>query len=254
VLAFSAGGPVHFVDVSDPAHMQLIASSPPLYSVAHSLFRTTAFSKDGSRFAAASVLPPEKLYIVSVQTGNVLGNPIGIGQYPTQVVVFGDDQRISVVCQADDSVHLIWGMLAPIEPVEWCLPKINSQGCAPTMNYRGSPSASSLQPFDVIGTNILNQKFGMLLYGLAPRFTPFQGGSLCIAAPYGHVGLQESGGNPAPSDCSGRLSFDFNAFIRSGSDPALVQGTFVYAQYWYRDVDLSDGSGLTDALQFLIGP
>jgi hypothetical protein len=49
------------------------------------------------------------------------------------------------------------------------------------------------------------------------------------------------------------FSFDFNARIQSGVDPALAAGVLVYAQYWYRDPLVGSTTGLTDGLQFGIG-
>jgi hypothetical protein len=158
------------------------------------------------------------------------------------------------VCAQDDSVLLIWGLFEPMQPLLWCVAKVNSLGCTSKMQFAGQPSASSSQPFQLIGAKVLNQKFGLLMYGFVPQFAPFQGGSLCIASPLQRVGPFASGGNPPPSDCSGALTFDFNALIQSGVDPTLVQGAIVYAQYWYRDPASIGGSGLTNAVQFQIGP
>jgi len=48
-------------------------------------------------------------------------------------------------------------------------------------------------------------------------------------------------------------AFDFNGLIQSGLDPILVPTKAVYAQYWSRDPAASFGTGLTDAVQFVIG-
>jgi hypothetical protein len=59
-----------------------------------------------------------------------------------------------------------------------------------------------------------------------------------------------------PPNCTGTFAFDFNAHARSGSDPALVVGTTVSAQWYYRDVQdpAGFGSGLTDAVRFVLCP
>ena len=51
-------------------------------------------------------------------------------------------------------------------------------------------------------------------------------------------------------------SFDFNARVRSGLDPALVPGAIVRAQWWYRDRFDPAGyySGMTNAVSFGIAP
>jgi hypothetical protein len=45
---------------------------------------------------------------------------------------------------------------------------------------------------------------------------------------------------------------DFNAWIASGVDPALVAGQTAYVQAWFRNS--ASGSQLSDALALLIGP
>jgi hypothetical protein len=66
--------------------------------------------------------------------------------------------------------------------------------------------------------------------------------------------LQNSGGNPPPNDCSGRLSFDFNAHVPSGADPTLLAGVVVHGQYWSRDPAGSFGASLSDAVAFTLCP
>ena len=68
--------------------------------------------------------------------------------------------------------------------------------------------------------------------------------------------LQSTGGSPPPADdCSGALTFDFNAWLQSGSDPLVAPGDYVSAQYWMRDPDNPDGTGaaLSNAVEFLVG-
>ena len=64
-----------------------------------------------------------------------------------------------------------------------------------------------------------------------------------------------SGGSTI-TDCSGAYRVDFNAWIASGFDPALLAGQDVWTQYWSRDPGFPapDGTGLTDALAFTIAP
>ena len=51
-----------------------------------------------------------------------------------------------------------------------------------------------------------------------------------------------------------KVDLDFNAWTATLSDPALVAGAVVRAQYWYRDPAASFGSGLSDAAEFTICP
>ena len=141
-------------------------------------------------------------------------------------------------------------------PFTYCSAKPNSQGCMPAIDFAGTPSFTQPTPFLVRASNVLNHKFGVLFYGADSSFTPFDGGTLCVATPFHRTPGQSSGGNATGLDCSGRLTFDFNAYAQSGVDPALAIGTTLSAQYYFRDpADTGGlGLGLTDALRFTICP
>jgi len=66
--------------------------------------------------------------------------------------------------------------------------------------------------------------------------------------------VQVAGGNPPPDDCTGSYFFDFNAWIQGGTDPALVAGVTVYAQYWSRDPAAASATSLSNAVRFTICP
>lgn len=58
-------------------------------------------------------------------------------------------------------------------------------------------------------TSVINNKSGVLLYGWSGRAAfPFQGGTLCMAAPIRRTVAVNAGGNPPPNDCSGRFALD----------------------------------------------
>jgi hypothetical protein len=141
-------------------------------------------------------------------------------------------------------------------PSAYCTAKTNSQGCVPQVAASGSASVSGTAPFTITGANVINQRSGLLFYGFASGSTLFQGGTKCINGTPKRSPLVDSGGNVGPDDCSGILSFDFNARIRSGVDPALFAGNTVYAQWWYRDgADPQGfGTGLSNAVSFRICP
>lgn len=143
-----------------------------------------------------------------------------------------------------------------LPPMSYCTAKLSSRLCLPVMESTGTPSATSQEPFVVRAVAVVSHKTGLMFYGTAAGSTPFQGGTMCVQAPLKRVGLQLSGGNPPPEDCSGTLEYDFNALIRSGADPALAQGAKVYCQYWFRDPQdpAGYGSGLSDGLAFTICP
>ena len=97
----------------------------------------------------------------------------------------------------------------------------------------------------------------MLLYSTAgPNAAPFFGGTLCVLPPVKRTPGQNSGGSIAGVDCSGTFSIDFNAWIASGVNPALIAGCTVWAQYWSRDPGFPApfNSSLTDAQTFVIWP
>lgn len=139
------------------------------------------------------------------------------------------------------------------QPGRWCVGKLNSQGCIAAISHSGNPRASG-GGFLITASQVLNNKSGLLLYSYAPAFTPFQGGTLCLGGGLKRTPASSSGGNPGPTDCSGGLSFDFQARIQSGVDPQLVAGKVVFAQFIYRDPADASGWGLSDALAFTICP
>lgn len=144
--------------------------------------------------------------------------------------------------------------LEGLAPETYCTPKTNSQGCVPQISSVGTPSATNAGGFSVDATNVLSGQHGVLFYGYAEANVPFHGGTLCVAAPQVRTGVQFSGGNLGGLDCSGAYSFDFNAHIASGVDPALVAGATVYCQYWQRDPQDATGYGFTGGLRFTIAP
>jgi hypothetical protein len=144
--------------------------------------------------------------------------------------------------------------LGPASPVVYCTAKTNSAGCVPAIAFSGSPSASAGSGFLIQASMVLDLKFGLLFYGKnGPASSPFQGGTLCATPPLTGTPIQNSGGTPP---CDGTYSFDFNTFIASGQDPALVAGQMVNAQYWSRDPGLAppNNTGLTDAIDFTLAP
>ena len=130
--------------------------------------------------------------------------------------------------------------------------KPNSAGCLPAIATSGHPSATLQQPFVIGCAQVVNQKLGILLYGHEPSSMPFQGGTLYVASPIKRTPMQASGGSQQGNDCSGGFAIDFNAYIRSGVDPALEAGAQVCTQYWYRDPPAPFGTGLSAGAVFVI--
>jgi len=140
-------------------------------------------------------------------------------------------------------------------PLAYCTPKINSLGCQPTISSQGTPKVGNPFPFLVQAHGVLNRVNGLLVYGLQRASLPFQGGTLCVGPQTTRSKLLKSGGSPpSQKDCSGVFSVNFNAYIASGANPALVAGQQVNAQFWSRDLGdpTGFGSSLTDALEFVI--
>jgi len=136
--------------------------------------------------------------------------------------------------------------------VIYCTSQVNSAGCTPSISSSGLPSASAGSGF-VVGTiNELDNKAGLYFYSkTGPNNVPFQGGTLCGQAPLVRTPLKNSGGTPP---CNGTYSIDFNAYIASGKDPALVAGQDVWIQTWSRDPAAASTTNLSDALSFTICP
>ncbi len=142
-------------------------------------------------------------------------------------------------------------------PIAYCAAKLNSVGCTPQIGSLGFPSATSGAGFFIQGTNVLNRKQGLLLYGTNGRAnTPFFGGTLCLATPILRTPAQNSGGTLGGANCTGVYSFDFNAWNMSGGGPHLPAGTLVDAQYYSRDPGFAapNNVGLSNALEFTMSP
>ena len=95
---------------------------------------------------------------------------------------------------------------------------------------------------------------GIFFYGYSPTFNAFNAGTLCVLPPIRRTPVQNSGGDPPPSNCSGDFSFDFNAYMSSASDPLLQPGTTVYSQFWFRSPGDPGNSAMSQAAAFTIQP
>ena len=149
------------------------------------------------------------------------------------------------------------------QPTVYCTAKVNALGCLPAIAASGTSSASLGFGFVVTGSNVRNNKPGLLLYTNAGRdAAPFQGGWRCVASPIRRSVGFNSNGNPTPAnDCSGIYVLDFNAFAVGalGGTPAAylqVPGTTIDAQFWGRDPGFPapNNSTLTEGLEFQICP
>ena len=161
-----------------------------------------------------------------------------------------------------DDMEVDYGPICPA-PVTYCTPKVNSLGCTPGISATGTASASALNGFVVKGSNVRNNKPGLLIYTNNGRSAiPFQGGTLCVNSPIKRSTQLSSGGTvPPSSDCTGVYAVDMNAFAHGvlGGIPApylVVAGTLVDCQIWGRDPGFAapNNSTLTDGLEYTVCP
>jgi hypothetical protein len=137
----------------------------------------------------------------------------------------------------------------------YCAAKQNSVGCYPLIGAVGTPSVSFTSPFWISSVTTLARKNGIFFYGYAPNSAPFKGGTMCVGGPKKRTPVQTAAGAmPPPNNCTGWFTYDMNARIQSGIDPALVVGTTVYGQFWSRDPTSSFTVNLSDAIKFTIAP
>jgi hypothetical protein len=134
------------------------------------------------------------------------------------------------------------------DPVPYCTPKTNTQGCQPRIGWSGHPTISGLDDFVVTAELVLNNKTGLSFYGPSAASIPFQGGTLCVGPPVQRTPAQNSGGNPPPNDCSGTFDHPWTAQQLG----LFGAGSTLYTQWWYRDPLSTGGIGLTDALAFTV--
>lgn len=169
---------------------------------------------------------------------------------------FGKD--LLFVGTLTDGTRALFRIDLSLPPTNYCTAKTSSAGCLPALSSSIPipPSASLGKGFYLRAEKLKPQMIGLFLYSLAGADSqPLLGGTLCVASPLARVGLHGTGGTQT-SGCSGSIQTDFNAWIASGSDPALVPGTRVFVQCWFRDPGFAppENIGLTDALSFMIGP
>jgi hypothetical protein len=149
-----------------------------------------------------------------------------------------------------------------IAPALYCAAKVNSQGCTPSIASSGLSSAAAASGFVIRCEQALNNKAGLLFYGVSGRAaSPFQGGLLCIKSPIKRTPATNSGGNVGPPDCSGVYAIDVNAFAAGalGGTPLPVltlPGTTVETQWWGRDPGFAPpiNTTLSDALEYIVQP
>jgi hypothetical protein len=161
-----------------------------------------------------------------------------------------------------NGVWLLRAEGSALTPTTYCVSKIASISCSPTIAFSGVSSATLSSGFLVRGTDFINNKSCLLFYGVSGQgTTPFQGGTLCVKTPIKRTPGTNTFGTPPPNNCSGVPALDFNNFARGGLGgtplPALsVQGTVVNAHWWGRDPGFlaPNNTQLSNGIEFTVGP
>ena len=168
-------------------------------------------------------------------------------------VDFDGDGDVDVVSVGSGIAHVLEnGQITPAQT--FCAQAPNSIGCAASVAVTGTPSASGAGACTIDAAGVVSNRSGLLFYSLSSQNLSAGPGALCVASPLRRTPLQSSGGNPNALDCSGSFSFDFNARIASGVDPALVAGELVFAQYYFRDPAATAGASFSAAAELRIAP
>ncbi len=148
-------------------------------------------------------------------------------------------------------------------PFTYGTAKQTSNGCLPSIAFSGEAKSSLSGGFVLFCHEVINQKPGLLFYGVSgPAALPFQGGTLNVQPPLKRSPLVLSNGNPPPAnDCSGRFVLNMDAFASGalGGSPLLAlqtAGTVVNVQWWGRDPGFAPPANtlLSDGLEYTVRP
>jgi hypothetical protein len=164
-----------------------------------------------------------------VQTGAALiatefsiAASVPAGPYSLEVVANG--------IASDATPFVIPGCVAP---ATYCTAKITSAFTVPVIGYTGLPSLSG-SGFTVTLSQALPNKNGILFYGMAQTAVPFQGGTMCTQTPVVR----------SPVLTTSAVGF---ASLAITIDPSMTTTTRYY-QWWFRDPQDQQTTGLSDAL------
>ena len=140
------------------------------------------------------------------------------------------------------------------QPISTCLSKTDSLGCLSRVSSSGQPSVGGTEPFFVCAAPMRNLRPGACLFSPTKLSAPFHGGRLCVGGQPVMIMLPSSGGSPTGDDCSGFLSFRFDAALFASL--GIGAGTTLYTQLWYRDPGFAppNNYGLSNGLKFTTCP
>ena len=190
---------------------------------------------------------------------------------PTAVGNSGFESAISDNDQAVVFRSLLFGMVAGdsngdydvfvreqpspcVQPLSTCQSKLDSLGCLSRVSSSGEPSVSGPEPFYVCAAPVRNLRPGACLFSPTELSAPFHGGRLCVGGQPVMVLIPSSAGSATGNDCSGYLSFRFDAALFASL--GISAGTTLYTQMWYRDPGFPapNNYGLSNGLKFTTCP
>jgi hypothetical protein len=134
----------------------------------------------------------------------------------------------------------------------FCEAKTNSQGCEPSIAWKGHPSSTAHFGFEVNCSQVVVDSPGFLMLGFGGQAAlPFQGGTLCVGKPIVRTTPQSSGGS---AGCDGAWSLDVNTWLFTNLP--LEPGDRFTCQWWGRDPGLvgRNSGQLSDALEVVLLP
>lgn len=229
---------------SDARHPLISADGRTLAYIAHEA------RCDGERAEA-------RLHLVNLESGKIrrVGAAAPSPSYFGGAALSGDGRRYALESRKGQGLEAGVGLgsrpTGP-QPRTYCMSQTNSLGCTPRISCIGRPSASSGSPFYLRVDRIVARRAGVLIYSvMGPNQRSFGGGFLCVQRPLVRCSLGDSGGTEGK--CNGSYQTDFMELVRGRLDPSLLPGATVWAQYWSRDPESTEGTtNLSDAIEFTI--
>ncbi|HTF89057.1 MAG TPA: VCBS repeat-containing protein [Planctomycetota bacterium] len=182
---------------------------------------------------------------ISLLAGNGLGGlgaaqQIGVGTEPSHVIAATLDANSSpdlvVTNEASANISVLLNQSSGngCDAHTYCQAKLTSIGTLPSIGFTGTPSVSA-QNFVITLSNGAPNKPSLGLFSqTGASNSPFQGGTLCLAAP-----VQRLPGQLISAQGTAAYSIPV-------SGPMV--GTSRWFQFWFRDTQASFGSGLSNGL------
>ncbi len=135
----------------------------------------------------------------------------------------------------------------------YCVSLISSSGCTPSISSTGAPSLANPTGFSVTGSNLEDNKNGIIFFGTTGQNSaPFFGGTLCVAPTLYRLPVQGSGG---VGTCTGSISNTLADYLAHPSGGSLViANQVVNSQVWFRDPFAAQTVGLTNGHEFTVCP